>query len=45
VRNVVPHLDDDRYLHPDIDAAIELVRGGAVIDAAGPGVLPTVCGG
>jgi histidine ammonia-lyase len=44
VRNRVPHLDDDRHLAPDIQAAIELVRSGAVIDAAGPELLPTFCG-
>jgi histidine ammonia-lyase len=45
VRGKVPHLDDDRHLAPDIQAAIELVRSGAVIGAAGPDLLPTVCGG
>jgi histidine ammonia-lyase len=30
----VPHLDDDRYLAPDIAAATELVTSGAVGDAA-----------
>jgi histidine ammonia-lyase len=45
VRSVVPHLDDDRHLAPDIEAAIQLVRSGAVIDAAGPDLLPILCGG
>jgi histidine ammonia-lyase len=45
VRSVVPHLDDDRHMAPDIEAAIRLVRSGAVIDAAGPDLLPTLCGG
>jgi histidine ammonia-lyase len=45
VRDVVPHLDDDRHLAPDIQAAIELVRSGVLIDLAGPDLLPTVCGG
>jgi histidine ammonia-lyase len=45
VRGRVPHLDDDRYLAPDIQAAIDLVRSGAVIGATGPDLLPTVCGG
>jgi histidine ammonia-lyase len=44
VREVVPHLDDDRHLAPDIQAAIELVRSGMVIDATGPDLLPTLCG-
>ena len=45
VRSKVPHLDDDRHMAPDIQAAIELVRSGAVIEAAGPDLLPTLCGG
>ena len=44
VRSKVPHLDDDRHLAPDIQVAIELVRSGAVIDAAGPDLLPMLCG-
>jgi histidine ammonia-lyase len=43
-RAAVPHLDDDRYFHPDIAAAIGLVRSGAVIAAAGPDGLPSICG-
>jgi histidine ammonia-lyase len=35
VRAQVPHLDDDRYLAPDIAAAADLVRSGAVAAAAG----------
>ena len=34
VRTDVPHLDDDRYLAPDIAAAADLVRSGAVVAAA-----------
>jgi histidine ammonia-lyase len=45
VRTAVPHLEDDRHLHPDIQAAIRLVRTGAVIDAAGPELLPSICEG
>ncbi|GJE01795.1 histidine ammonia-lyase [Methylobacterium isbiliense] len=41
VRRAVPHLDEDRYVHPDIAAAADLVRSGAVARAAGGG-LPTV---
>ena len=39
-RGQVPHLDDDRHFHPDLEAANALVRSGAVIEAAGdlPGV-------
>ncbi|WP_184721830.1 histidine ammonia-lyase [Caulobacter sp.] len=40
-RAQVPHLDDDRHFHPDMEAANALVRSGAVIDAAGelPGLV------
>jgi histidine ammonia-lyase len=40
LREVVPHLDDDRHLHPDIQSAIRLVNTGAVILAAGAVTLP-----
>jgi len=41
VRKQVPHLDDDRHFHPDMEAANRLVRSGAVIAAASdlPGVV------
>jgi histidine ammonia-lyase len=35
LREQVPHLDEDRHLHPDIEKAIALVRSGAVAAAAG----------
>ncbi|MEG3122289.1 histidine ammonia-lyase [Sphingomonas sp. GB1N7] len=35
VRARVPHLDDDRHFHPDMEAANALVRSGALIDAVG----------
>jgi histidine ammonia-lyase len=35
VRAEVPHLDDDRYLAPDIAAAANLVRSGALAVGAG----------
>jgi histidine ammonia-lyase len=41
IRFAVPKLDDDRYFHPDILAAIALVETGALTQAAGsalPGV-------
>ncbi|NKF22314.1 histidine ammonia-lyase [Solimonas marina] len=44
LRDHVPTLEDDRYMHPDMDAAIKLVRAGAVVDAvdmALPQVLRT----
>jgi histidine ammonia-lyase len=37
-------LGDDRHLHPDIEAAIRLVRSGALAEAAGPELLPTLAG-
>jgi histidine ammonia-lyase len=42
LRREVPHLEDDRYLHPDILAATALVRSGQLIDAAGPDLLPVL---
>jgi histidine ammonia-lyase len=41
VRAGIPHLDDDRYLHPELIAAAALVRSGAVAEAAGV-PLPSV---
>ena len=39
VRDQVPHLDDDRHLHPDIAAAVALVRSGVLAEGlALPGV-------
>ncbi|MDR3505485.1 MAG: histidine ammonia-lyase [Acidocella sp.] len=38
LRAKVPHLDDDRYFAPDIDAAIALLAGGALDDATLPGL-------
>ena len=35
LRAEVPHLSDDRHFHPDIAAAVALVRSGAVVRAAG----------
>ncbi len=34
VREVVPFLDEDRELRPDIDAVVELVRSGRLVQAA-----------
>ena len=33
VRSVIAHLGDDRWLKPDVDAAIELVSSGALVGA------------
>ena len=43
LREQVPPLTDDRYLHPDMAAAIALVRGGEVQAAIGDIALPGVC--
>jgi histidine ammonia-lyase len=42
LRAQVPHLQDDRFLAPDIAAAAELVRGGALLGAGGAGLLPRI---
>jgi histidine ammonia-lyase len=44
VRAHVPPLQDDRYFQPDIAEAKRLIISGAVIDAAGRGLLPTLQG-
>jgi histidine ammonia-lyase len=41
LRREVPHLDEDRSLHPDQQAATRLIRSGAVVQAAGQ--LPSLC--
>jgi histidine ammonia-lyase len=35
LREVVPTLEDDRYMHPDMESAIALVRSGALAGAVG----------
>jgi len=40
VRSKIAKLEDDRYLAPDIAAAIELISSGALIAAVPEGVLP-----
>jgi histidine ammonia-lyase len=35
VRARVPHLDEDRFMAPDMTAAAELVQSGAIVAAAG----------
>ena len=42
IRSRVPTLVDDRYFAPDIAAAADLVRSGALLAAVG-GTLPAVC--
>jgi histidine ammonia-lyase len=42
VRRHVAHLDDDRALYPDMQAATRLIRSGAVVEAAGASRLPVL---
>jgi histidine ammonia-lyase len=42
VRKDVPHLDEDRHFHPDMEKAIALVRGGALMKAAEAVALPGI---
>ena len=41
VRERIAHLDDDRFMAPDIATAAELVRSGAIATAANPGGFPS----
>jgi len=43
LREKVARLDDDRYMHPDLEAAIALVRAGAIAAAVGV-KLPQLAG-
>ena len=45
VRASVPHLDDDRHFHPDMEEAIALVTSGAVAMAVKGVLLPSLVGG
>jgi histidine ammonia-lyase len=40
LRFLVPHLDDDRHIHPDMMRAIDLIRTGAIVQAASAVRLP-----
>jgi len=42
LRRDVPHLDDDRYFHPDLQKAIALVTSGALVETVGHDVLPSL---
>src|SRR5271166_4811799 len=42
LRGEVTHLDHDRYFHADMEAAIRLVRSGAIVEAAGEAPLAGV---
>ena len=40
LRAVVPPLEEDRYMAPDIEAAVDLVHHGALVEAVGPEGMP-----
>jgi histidine ammonia-lyase len=42
VRRHVPHLEDDRHFQPDIAKAADLVGSGALIEAIGADILPSL---
>ncbi|RWG65571.1 histidine ammonia-lyase [Mesorhizobium sp.] len=42
VRAEVPHLDNDRHFHPDMEKAIALVRSGAAVKVAAAVALPGI---
>lgn len=44
LREEVPHLDEDRHFHPDMEKATALVRAGALAKAAAAVALPSVSG-
>jgi histidine ammonia-lyase len=45
VRQDIPKLVDDRFLHPDLQAAIAIVSSGAILDAVQSITLPGVDAG
>jgi histidine ammonia-lyase len=45
LRALVPHLEEDRRQAPDIAAATQLVRSGALVDAVGREILPIMIAG
>jgi histidine ammonia-lyase len=42
LRRDVPHLEDDRYFHPDMKKATALVAAGTLVDTVGRDFLPTL---
>lgn len=42
IRDQVPHLDDDRHFHPDMEAVIALVESRSLLAAVPSGLLPQV---
>ena len=43
VRAKIPHLEEDRYFHPEIAAAIGMVRNGELVRAVKGVSLPSIC--
>lgn len=44
IRSEVPHLDNDRHFHPDMEKAIAMVRDGRLVNATREIMLPTITG-
>jgi histidine ammonia-lyase len=42
LRGAVPHLEDDRHFHPDLEKAREMVASGAIVQAVGRDFLPAL---
>lgn len=42
LRSKVPHLSDDRHMQPDMNAAIDMVKSGALVSAAQGVNLPSI---
>ena len=42
LRRDVPHLEDDRHFHPDIEKATALVASGTIVATVGSGFLPAL---
>jgi histidine ammonia-lyase len=42
LRHSVPHLEDDRHFHPDLEKANALVANGTLVATIGPGFLPAL---
>ena len=43
LRQHVPVLDEDQFLHPHIKSATALVTSGSIVNAAGVDLLPAIC--
>jgi histidine ammonia-lyase len=42
LRREVPHLEDDRHFHPDIEKATALITSGTIVETVGRGFLPAL---